>query len=233
MNKIELASKIKALLAKTVDNGCTEAEAMSAAIKAKQLMDDHQITFTDLDFEAEGVVRGKAEGPENRKINLQDRLAGAVAAYCDVKHWHKSDGYRQRTRVIFFGLRSDVEFANWLLKALEAFTWQQADQFGGSYFQRRDFARGCVNRITQRLCVEVAARNAQPTKMSDGRSLVVVKNAVVERAFKATGIKIYKGSASGVRRANTGNAYSAGEAAGNRAGFGRPVNGGDTVHRIG
>lgn len=36
----KLTIRIRALLAKTVDRGCTEAEALAAAAKAKKLMDE-------------------------------------------------------------------------------------------------------------------------------------------------------------------------------------------------
>ena len=48
------AAKIKALLGKTIENGATEAEAMAAAIKARELMDKYDIDLTTLDMKAEG-----------------------------------------------------------------------------------------------------------------------------------------------------------------------------------
>lgn len=38
-----IAARIRALLAKTTENGATDAEAMSAAEKARELMDRYQI----------------------------------------------------------------------------------------------------------------------------------------------------------------------------------------------
>ena len=56
----KLTIRIRALLAKTVDRGCTEAEALAAASKAKALMDEHQVSLTDLD-DSEGYVSGAAD----------------------------------------------------------------------------------------------------------------------------------------------------------------------------
>ena len=39
-----LFAKVRALLAKTVENGCTEAEAMAALELARRLMAEHEIT---------------------------------------------------------------------------------------------------------------------------------------------------------------------------------------------
>ena len=39
----KIAARIRALLAKTVENGCTEAEALSAAAKVAELLDRHDL----------------------------------------------------------------------------------------------------------------------------------------------------------------------------------------------
>ena len=44
MNREKIIEKIKALLNKTVDNGCSEEEMGAALDKARALMDAHEIT---------------------------------------------------------------------------------------------------------------------------------------------------------------------------------------------
>lgn len=241
--KIELAAKIRALLAKTVDNGCTEAEAMSAASKAKQLMDEYQIDLDEAGLEAEGFVRGTAEGAEKRKLNAQDWLANAISEYCEVKSWRTAVGGfysgRAKYRYVFFGLRSDVEFANWLLKALEAFCWQRADDYAvqtgeGDYLSKRNFVMGCASRISQRLREQVAARKVQNQHTATGKSLVIVKSAMVKREFDKLGLRLRTASRSGgYRSGGSAGAHAAGRAAGDRASFGRPVNGGSAPKMLG
>jgi hypothetical protein len=222
----EIALKIRALLAKTVDKGCTEAEAMMAATKAKELMDKYQIDMSEADIEEEGFVRGTAEADMGRKFNVQDHLCGSIAKYCEVKVWLTHVSTR-KTRVVFFGLRSDVEFANWLLKGLEAFVWQKADDYGGLYYDKRNFAMGCCNRIAERLREEVKAREARNVTMTDtGKSLIVVKGQIVEREFNKLGLRLGRGSRGSYNRGGSPEARSAGYAAGNGASFGRPMSGG-------
>src|SRR5690554_1762073 len=48
MKNEKILKKIKALLAKTVDNGATEQEALMALNKANELMTEHYITEFDL-----------------------------------------------------------------------------------------------------------------------------------------------------------------------------------------
>jgi hypothetical protein len=40
--------RIRGLLSKTTENGATEAEAMLAAAKARELMDKYRLTLTDV-----------------------------------------------------------------------------------------------------------------------------------------------------------------------------------------
>lgn len=236
----EIAARIKALLAKTVDKGCTEEEAMAAAAKAKQLMDKYQIDLSEADLEAEGFVKGVAERAERRRFNVQNWIARAIAEYCDCKYWStaklevdaKTGKVRRTSPIVFFGLRSDVEFANWLLKALEAFTWAQADRFGGNYYERRNFAMGCSQRISERLIEEAERRKQGDVTMATGTSLVVVKDKLVAREFDKLGLKLRK-TYSSYTHGGSRNANAAGRAAGDRATFGRPVNGGRGTLSIG
>jgi hypothetical protein len=231
----EIALKIRALLSKTVDKGCTEAEAMMAAAKAKELIDRYQIDMSEADIAEEGYVKGTAESDMGRKFNVQNWLAGSIARYCETKYWmtHNHGGHRRKTRIVFFGLKSDVEFANWLLTGLEAFVWTKADEFGGDYYEKRNFAMGCCNRIAERLREAIKEREARNVTMSQtGKSLVVVKGQLVESEFKKLGLRLRNSGGSSYRSGGSASSRAAGYAAGNGASFGRPV-GRTSTARIG
>jgi hypothetical protein len=49
--RTDLIKKIKSLLAKTVENGCTEGEAITAAEHAAKLMEQYDLTFDDVENE--------------------------------------------------------------------------------------------------------------------------------------------------------------------------------------
>jgi hypothetical protein len=232
----EIAAKIRALLAKTVDAGCTEQEAVAAAAKAKELMDRYQVDLSETELEDDGLAKGTTEFPERRKLNVQDLIGWEIADYCEVKAW-KSRGEppyfeRRRWRFVYFGLRSDVEFANWLLKGLEAFIWQKADEFGGSYFDKRNFAMGCAERITERLRAEIKARKQKPKTMSSGRDLVVVKHEIVQREFNKLGLRLGTCSPKSYCSGGSDDAHSDGYQAGDGASFGRPVSHASAPRRI-
>jgi hypothetical protein len=47
--RAKIAAKLRALLAMTVENGCTGAEAMIAAQKAAELMQQHDLTCASVE----------------------------------------------------------------------------------------------------------------------------------------------------------------------------------------
>jgi hypothetical protein len=57
MNRTEIAGRIKGLLAKTVDNGCTESEALSAALKARELIEKHQLCLSEVELRRRALFR--------------------------------------------------------------------------------------------------------------------------------------------------------------------------------
>jgi hypothetical protein len=237
-----LFRKIKALLAKTTENGCTENEAMAALDKARAMMDAHDISDTDLAFDGEKVER---ETVDRGKDNIRWHLADGVGKFCDCRVWGNGN-----SQIVFFGLQSDAIFAGWLLDTLEKFVRRNSlafladvgrpvsgvtDLFGAPLngkdreYKRRSFVQGCVSRIYERL--RQAAAERASTVCGNGRALVPVKNALVETAFRELGLSLRK-SRAGKGKADFG-AFDRGRQAGDRATFGRPVKGGARPLAIG
>jgi hypothetical protein len=52
-NRNSIIDKIKALLAKTTENGCTEEEALAALAKARAWIDAHEVTDDELQLSRE------------------------------------------------------------------------------------------------------------------------------------------------------------------------------------
>ena len=46
----KLRTRIQGLRAKTIDNGCTESEALSAAAKVAELLDRYDLSLTDVEI---------------------------------------------------------------------------------------------------------------------------------------------------------------------------------------
>lgn len=223
LNRSKLLNKVRALLAKTTANGCTEAEAMSALGKAREMMDAYEITEADLQLTGETASILNASPGDTHQIKSQ--LAVAVARFCDCKAWSATDGIR------FCGLRSDVDFAVWLHDYLAAFVRRELTAFlarnpGPPGTRRRlitGFVLGASNRISTRL-VELARPAATP----NGRALVVAKNALITEAMAGLNLRQPRHRGRRVRL----DAYEAGKSAGDRANFGRPVSGAAATLRL-
>ncbi|MEX0684043.1 MAG: DUF2786 domain-containing protein [Dehalococcoidia bacterium] len=232
MDKTTIAARIKALLSKTTENGCTEAEAMAAATKARDLMDKHNIELGAVGMEAEGVTQATTPEAPYKTLTIKSRIGVSVAAFCDVKVW------RNKGTLVFFGLQSDADFATWLIDSLAGFIQRSAIEYMATikpsdlnpafkmpkWEAEKAFILGAVHRICKRLDALTEERK-RSMDAGTGKSLVVVKGAIVARAFAQLNLRL--GAASkGKTRAYAKGAYEAGQAAGDRASFGRPVNGG-------
>ena len=94
----------------------------------------------------------------------------------------------------------------------------------------RSFTAACCERITSRLLAHV--ERSKTARTSNGRELVVIKDAAIKAFIKEHGIHLRM--CSGYSSANVNSAaQAAGRAAGDRASFGRPVTGAAGVLRIG
>lgn len=242
-NRKELAAKIRAILSKTEEQGCTEAEAAAAAAIAKELLDKYQFDMSELELEEEGCFQQTtANNLKRGHYDIKPRICFAIGRFCEVRSW--VTGKTQDP--VFFGLQSDVEFATWLLESLESFIKREADRYklgnlvdmldkDGTFYvpslgEMNAFRAGCIDKIKERLDFE-AAKRKENLSTAQKNSLIVVKGALVTREFNKLGLRFgnvhLRGSHSG------GGAYSKGQAAGSRASFGRPVNGGGGTLRIG
>lgn len=218
-----IVRRIKALLGKTIENGATEAEAMSAAEKAREMMDKYQVTQTEAELEADGVAQQATIRRKSGRINLEPWIAVAIAEYCDCKIWRQG-----KNTNIFMGLTGDAEFAAWLLDSLRSFIENETKRYMQTaprlWDIEKSFMLGCAARIRQRLATLTAERRRHSPVMGDGRALVVVKGAIVERAFGTLGLHL-RSAGKSKHWAKNPNAYAAGIAAGDRANLNRPVNG--------
>lgn len=226
-----LLAKIKALLSKTVENGCTEAEAIAAMEKARAMMDEHELTDADMAFGGEQVRTDAKREYDRDRVRIS--LAPAIGEFCNCKVWHGGT----TDELIFCGLESDTVFAHWLLDTLAAFVRRELVNFlsrtrtphspSVRRVESNGFVEGCAARIARRLR-DLAPKPA----FGNGRSLVVARNALIDAHMKSLGIKV-KAGRSGRRRPADHNAIRAGLAAGDAAQFNRPLNQGAGVRQIG
>lgn len=232
-----LLAKIRALLAKTTEAGCTEAEALAAATLARDLMDRYAIDHGDLseaedpwhtEYSPAAGAEQKRRGKPNsgKRFRFKHTIYGRVGAFCDCY------GIRNRDKdtIRYHGRQSDVMFATWLLDALDKFAaraWAAHDAasaiFADRALSREDFLFALGNRICERLREAIDARRA--TSAATGTALAVASKALVAKQHALTvwpNLRIVRDN----YRAQDVAAVRAGTTAGDRATFARPMHGG-------
>lgn len=225
-----IAATIRALRAKTVENGCTEAEAMSAAEKLASLLAQHNMTLDEAEMR---------ESPfqQHRKVYTDwvgERLwkiADGIAHMTGVRYWANRPG--DRSSIDFFGFAHEVEIAAYLLTICrEAMLREQQrivqQQFRGSFWptsarQRRaitPFLDGMADRLRQRL------RDLKPPEPT-GTGLVVLRGALIDAAMP---VKPETRSARNSRDLDPG--YTDGVLAGDRVALNQGIRGNDDSTRM-
>ena len=231
-----IARRVRGLLAKTVENGCTEDEALAAATKARAIMDAHRLSQSDLEIEAEPIADEWLTRGSDLKLTPADHALWGIDKYCGVKTWFQKrwvsakNGHVRYVRML--GLKSDVEMATYLYRLIEnaiANASQDYDRLHGpeatpheTLRRNTSFRVGMARRLNARL-TEMAAALDSTAKTGSGTALVVVKSHAVDAAFAKTGVRL-SGTLSGPRARDQA-AYMAGGLAGDRVNLNRPVGG--------
>ena len=215
----KLKLRIQALRAKTVANGCTEDEALSAAAKVAELLDRHDLSLSDVELRASSCERRVFETYRKKRIPLDDCI-GAIAHFCDCRVWREKNAGGENIYV-FFGLAADVEVAHYLAELIDGAVRAELGRFKTSveysrfrhqqrHLANASFAFGMVVSIADRLVAMKAGRDQ--ANEGAGRGLVVVKTSVVDAEFDKLDLNLRNHRSNGRMVSMT--AYEAGGAAG-------------------
>src|SRR5260221_7757011 len=176
----KMLDKVRALMAKTTENGCTEEEALAALAKARALMDAYEITDAELKLTKEEGAVFRREPPGTRDPHgIKRQLATSVARFCQCKVWR--DTRKEGSPLVFCGIRSDAALATWMLDHLAGFVQRElADHLITALATGADkrpvingFVIGCATRIAERLTALIKTSEQQAT--GNRQALVVVK----------------------------------------------------------
>lgn len=182
--------RIQALLAKTVENGCTEAEAITAANLAATLMQRNNITFAQLG-KAERLAKcaSQAVSEPFLKTGHEAFLYQAVGKFCDVKTLVTTQRrFNQALKHYrYIGVAEDVQIAKDLIDRLLKIVEQETENYlfrlygnrpqprGTKKVARNSFKYGLIERICERLD-EIKRAN---TLQHNDSALIVVKTDLV------------------------------------------------------
>jgi hypothetical protein len=193
----KLRTRIQGLRAKTIDNGCTEGEALAAAAKVAELLDRYDLSLTDVELREAPCERRAYETHRKKRIPLDDCI-GAIADFCDCLVWREKNRAGE-ARYVFFGLRSDIEVAHYLTELIDTAVRSELGRYKttSDYQQFRhqerhvanaSFALGMVASIADKLTAMKMGRDK--ANKDSGRDLVVLKSAVVDTELEKLGLKL-------------------------------------------
>ena len=184
----KIIERVRALLAMTTKNGCTEAEAIAAAAKAAELLEQYDLELKDVkSLEDERIAqqsRPFASDGRPREMHAAGIYVSlAIANFFDCKCW------RSGIEVIFFGMKDDVELAHAMLSMIRLAMDRELMDFmagagKGAGHPRSvmvSFMKGMGHRLSNRLTQIKAERTAHVR--AKGKDLVVVKGNLVEAAY--------------------------------------------------
>jgi hypothetical protein len=229
----KVKGRIRALAAKTVERGCSEAEAMAAAAKVGELLEIYGLSMSEVELREEACVQTRlaAHGPGRIALRW---LFPAVLRFCECRGW--TDG---RQDFVLFGLEPDVQMAEYLLRVIEgALAWEEARYRRSAEYRGnplpgqsilRSFRYGFADRVARRLDAlanerQQAAEARRAAAPAGGTALVLAKAKKVEEGFRGLGVRLRSVTSSATVRDR--GAYGHGAAAGGRVGLGRPVGAG-------
>jgi len=242
MELARVKARIKALTDKTVANGCTEAEAMSAADMVGRLLERYALSMDEIEVRQARCVQVEIPLGGRRRRPI-DGCVPAIARLCDCKVW-LARGARPGdvaagseavpfSRYVFFGFETDTALATYLFGVIDRAVATEASAFRLAKPHLRgvrlrqassSFQHGFVARVADRLDSMHDAREAAvKAQRSTGTALILAKHRVVDDAFAEANVRLVSMGAVGQRR--SAGAYREGWAAGARVNLNRPVSG--------
>jgi Protein of unknown function (DUF2786) len=190
-------TRIQGLRSKTMDNGCTEAEALLAAAKVAELLDRYDLSLTDVEIRDAECEQREYETYRKKRVPL-DGCIGAVADFCDCQVWREKNQVGE-ARYVFFGLRFDIEVAHYLTEVIDNAVRFELGRYKISAGYRRfwhqdrhiansSFTLGMVASIADKL--KAMKRERDAVNYGTGRDLVVLKASVVDAELEKLDLKL-------------------------------------------
>lgn len=226
----KLAARIRALRAKTVENGCTEGEAMAAAEKLAQLLADHNMTLDEADLRASPFERHDHTGTGAVGLKLW-KVATAIAELTNTRTWRGGEAAAGCNT--FLGLAHEVDVAAYLLAICER---AMRTEVQGVMTRLRHlsqvqkiakvvpFIDGMADRLARRI------RNMIPP-LPAGTGLIVLRAALIDAEMSRRGIELE--DCGPARRSLDTAAYRAGASAADKVSLNPGLNGGSPSLALG
>lgn len=231
MTREALLARLRALAAMTVENGCTEAEALVAAEKLAKLLADHNVTMDEAEVRATPFDRHVETNPGEVGERLW-KVARGIAVLTDTRWWTSGPGVHP-VEIGFFGFDHEVAVAKYLLEVCAGAMRRAEREMHASLallrparrtLRIRPFLDGMADRLGERIAAMKPPRPA-------GRGLVVLRKQLVDAEAAKIGLEIKTRAALGSRTHEDD--YRAGRRAADQVALNRGVSEGANAVRLG
>lgn len=234
-NRDALIERIRKILVRTEEAGCTEAEAAAAMAKVQQLLLEHHISMAEI--EAAGSEPDVYELDQNSASYAWD-YRHDFASLILTKHYmvkcllsnSKASG-KLRRKLMIFGDRSSIDTARFVFSALVGSfdrLWREY-RMKDPYVcasEKRAFCAGVMKGYSDKLTLERKAFEVEQSMKSPGTELVLA-SAETRLANKFNEHPMVRGSGSrGINLGGGGDALAAGYQAGKELNINRSIGGG-------
>ena len=216
--------KLRAFAQRTVENGCTEAEAIAAAEAMQKLQHEYNMTLTDADIlDAEYVT-------EKMQLGNQ-RMHPVVGAVMGVAIFTSTKMYKAGATLYIFGEKHKVDNAIYLISTIQSAMELEFLNYRGTeaYLRetwyhhgqtiRSSFMNGMAHRLYHRLLQMHKELMEQDVTVSPTtcNSLVVLSYKALEEAFRRQNPNLRSSRRQTTTR--SANASAAGRSAADRVGL--------------
>lgn len=206
-----MAARARQLAAMTVENGCSEAEAATAAEKLAKLLQDENLTLDEAQMR-ESPMGMHREADTSVVGSRLYKPAMSIAKLTNTKTW------RERGGQVFLGLDHEVEIAGYMLAICRSAMNRGFKQVSRDAMllvpskraaKVMPFLDGMADRLAERILAMVPV-------VPPGTGLVVVRDALITEEMARLGIEL---ESMGRRRSLDFGSYQDGRKAAEAVGF--------------
>lgn len=213
-----IIKKINLLKEKTTSNGCSEAEAMTAAEMISRLLQEYDLSMTEVEVKSQEFITEQIDISGKTKKPIHD-VVSSIAYFTDTKVYFTK---RMGNYVYnFFGAKKDIEFAGYLFDLLshamdnEYAKYQKTSEYNmiGGKVARGSFYKGMIIRLSQRLR---EMKNNLTNEAQESGLVLYNKMAITEQMFKQNNPSLRLRTATSRMTISDRSAFNSGKEAANR-----------------
>lgn len=175
--------------------GATEAEAETAMAMARKLMDEHNLSMSDVEVKQEmdsGVQEVKAHEKAKAYVPAwEKKMARVVDMLFNTRHYYnneRSGGWTGKAvTIVFMGVGQDPHVAKESFLILGGIVRKMGTKKDFSGSDHRDYCLGVVDELLNR-AFKIREASQSEIKASDCRDLMVVKDQLIKTYMGGIGL---------------------------------------------